>query len=89
MQRRTLLLFALFVITAWFYASLADDSAAVAVNTHQKQVQALQQVERTMSGAVAPMAEPAANPAADSVGDGNVDGTASGAEETTAVLDNS
>lgn len=52
MQRRTLLLFALFVVTAWFYASVADDSTEVVVNRHQKQVQMLQKVEEVLSGTV-------------------------------------
>lgn len=50
MQRRTLLLFALFVVTAWFYASVADDSTEAAVIHHQKQVQMLEQLEEVLSG---------------------------------------
>jgi len=52
MQRRTLLLFALLVVTAWFYASVANDSTEVVVNDHQKKVQMLQQVEEVLSGTV-------------------------------------
>lgn len=57
MQRRTLLLFALFVVTAWFYASVADDSTEVVVNRHQKQAQMLQKVEEVLSGTVQDDAE--------------------------------
>ncbi len=49
MQRRTLLLVTMFVVTAWFYASVADDSAAEVVDNHQKQAQALEQVEEMLS----------------------------------------
>ena len=57
MQRRTLLLFALFVVTAWFYASVAHDSTEVVVNRHQKQVQMLQEAEEVLSGTVQDDAE--------------------------------
>lgn len=50
MQRRTLLLFALFVVTAWFYASMADDSTEVVVNHHKQQIQMLQKAEEVLSG---------------------------------------
>lgn len=50
MQRRSLLLFALFVVTAWFYASVADDSSQAVANTHQKQVQMLEKAEQALSG---------------------------------------
>lgn len=52
MHRRTLLLFALFVVTAWFYSSVADDSSSPIVRTHQKQVQALNEVEKAFSTSV-------------------------------------
>jgi len=57
MQKRTLLLFALFVVTAWFYASLANDSTEIVVDRHQKQVQMLQEVEEVLSGRVQDDAE--------------------------------
>lgn len=49
MHRRTLLLFALFVVTAWFYSSVADDSTGVVSMTHQKQMQLLQEAENAFS----------------------------------------
>lgn len=49
MHRRTLLLFALFVVTAWFYSSVADDSSGVVSMTHQKQMKLLQEVENSFS----------------------------------------
>lgn len=52
MQRRTLLLFGLFVVTAWFYSSVAQESAEVAIKSHQKQAQALSEVERSLSNEV-------------------------------------
>jgi hypothetical protein len=57
MQKRTLLLFALFVVTAWFYASLANDSTEIVVDRHQKQVQMLQEAEEVLSGRVQDDAE--------------------------------
>lgn len=50
MQRRTMLLFALFVVTAWFYSSLAKDSTEMVAQKHQEQLQMLNQVERVLSG---------------------------------------
>lgn len=50
MQRRALLLFALFVVTAWFYASVADDSTDAVAERHQKQVQMFEQMEDALSG---------------------------------------
>lgn len=52
MQRRTLLLFCLFVVTAWFYSSLAHESAEVVSKTHEKQAQALRDAERSLSNKV-------------------------------------
>jgi hypothetical protein len=49
MQRRTLLLFSLFVVTAWFYSSVAQTSAEAAVNNHTKQAQVLSDVENMLS----------------------------------------
>lgn len=50
MQRRTLLLFALFVVTAWFYSSMAHNSTDVVVNNHQKQIEMLNRAEDVLSG---------------------------------------
>lgn len=49
MQRRTLLLFSLFVVTAWFYSSVAHESSEVMVKTHQKQAQVLGDLEKSLS----------------------------------------
>ncbi len=51
MQRRTLLLFALFVVTAWFYSSMAQKSTAVVAQKQQEQIQTLHQTEPVLSGA--------------------------------------
>jgi hypothetical protein len=50
MQRRTLLLFTLFVVTAWFYSSVAHESSKIVINSHQKQVQMLHEAEEALSG---------------------------------------
>lgn len=57
MQRRTLLLFGLFVVTAWFYSSVAQESAEVAIRNHQNQAQALSEVERVVSNDVENVSE--------------------------------
>ncbi len=57
MQRRTLLLFALFVVTAWFYSSVASEGVGVATTTHQKQMQMLEDVENSLSSNHAPEAK--------------------------------
>lgn len=49
MQRRTLLLFGLFVVTAWFYSSVAHESTQATVKKHQKQIQALNEAEKALS----------------------------------------
>lgn len=49
MQRRTLLLFSLFVVTAWFYSSVAHESREVMVKSHQKQAQVLGELEKSLS----------------------------------------
>lgn len=49
MQRRTLLLFTLFVLTAWFYSSLAQNSTEHAVQRHQKQMQMLNEADEVLS----------------------------------------
>ena len=51
MQRRTLLLFTLFVVTAWFYSSLTQSSTDNAIREHQKQVQMMNQVDEVLSAA--------------------------------------
>lgn len=50
MQRRTLLLFTLFVVTAWFYSSVAHESKNVVIKSHQNQVQLLQEAEDALTG---------------------------------------
>lgn len=50
MQRRTLLLFTLFVVTAWFYSSVAHESSRIVAKTHQHQVQMLHEAEEALSG---------------------------------------
>ena len=47
-----MLLFALFVVTAWFYSSLAKDSTEMVAQKHQEQLQMLTQVERVLSGTI-------------------------------------
>jgi hypothetical protein len=49
MQRRTLLLFTLFVVTAWFYSSFTADSAKVVAENHGNQVQVLLEAENALS----------------------------------------
>jgi hypothetical protein len=49
MQRRTLLLFTLFVVTAWFYSSFTDDSVKVVAESHKDQAQMLRDAEKALS----------------------------------------
>jgi lipopolysaccharide export system protein LptC len=49
MQRRTLLLFALFVVTAWFYSSLAQNSSETVAQRHQTQYQLLNEADEAFS----------------------------------------
>jgi hypothetical protein len=44
------LLFTLFVVTAWFYSSVAHESSKIVINTHQQQVQMLHEAEEALSG---------------------------------------
>lgn len=53
MQRRTFLLFGLFVVTAWFYSSVANSGSRVANQNHPEQVQVLHE-----SGATADSQSP-------------------------------
>lgn len=58
MQRRTLLLFGLFVVTAWFYSSVAHETSEVATKSHQKQVQVLDDLEKALSNEVETSEDP-------------------------------
>ena len=49
MHRRTLLLFTLFVVTAWFYTSVTSEATAHAGTAHQHQTQMLSDAENGMS----------------------------------------
>lgn len=57
MQRRTLLLFALFVVTAWFYASFVERSGEAVIQRQQKQIQMLNQADQMLSGTEHPEAD--------------------------------
>ena len=50
MHRRMLLLFTLFVVTAWFYSSVTNDATGKAVRTHQQQIKMLGEAEKALSG---------------------------------------
>lgn len=45
MHRRTLLFFTLFVVTAWFYAGVTDESTQSTTATRQQSVQMFHEVE--------------------------------------------
>jgi len=49
MQRRTLLLFTLFVVTAWFYSSFTAESTRAMANSHKEQAQMLLEAEEALS----------------------------------------
>ena len=50
MQRRMLLLFTLFVVTAWFYSSMSEVATDSAVKSHQQQIQILGEAENALTG---------------------------------------
>ena len=49
MQRRTLLLFTLFVVTAWFYSSFTTEPTRIMAESHKAQAQMLIEAEEALS----------------------------------------
>ena len=49
MQRRTLLLFTLFVVTAWFYSSFTAEPTKIMAKGHKEQAQLLLEAEQSLS----------------------------------------
>lgn len=49
MHRRMLLLFTLFVVTAWFYSSVTNDATMNALDKHQQQINMLGEAEKAFT----------------------------------------
>ena len=49
MHRRMLLLFTLFVVTAWFYSSVTHDATENALETHKQQIKMLGEADRALT----------------------------------------